>query len=94
MQLALGDQTKDMVGIDSHAWEVEALHKELSSITVRATQFWINVSSSMHLRVTYLLFIKLFLLTVLLVGGWIDAKPYSLMFNELLQAVWSSVVCF
>jgi len=94
MQLALGTQKMEMASIEAHTREVESLHKEHAKITVKASQFWINVSSSVRPCVTYLLFIELILLTVLLAGGWITADLYQLIFNNELQAVWASVVCF
>ena len=94
MQLALGTQKMEMAGIEAHAREVEALHKEHAKITVKASQFWINVLSSVRPCVTYLLFVELLLLTILLAGGWITADLYQLIFNNELQSVWAAVVCY
>ena len=94
MQLALGTQKMELASIEAHARETEALHKEHTKITVKASQFWFNVSSSVRSCVTYLLFVELLLLTILLAGGWITADLYQLIFNNELQAVWASVVCY
>ena len=67
--LALGNQKLDMVAIDAQAREIEAIHKEHAKITVKASQFWINFSSSCRPMLTYLIFLEFMTLTVMLAAG-------------------------
>ena len=85
--LALGNQKLEMVAIDAQAREVEAIHKEHAKITVKASQFWINFSSSVRPMLTYLIFLEFMTLTVMLAAGWIDAKLYSLIWDEPMQGI-------
>ena len=93
-QVALGNQKMQMVNIDADIRETETLHKEHAEITKKASQFWINVSSSVRPVMTYLLFIEFIALTFLLAFDAITIDMYSLIWNEPMQGVWSSVVCF
>lgn len=93
-QLKLGEQKMQMMNIDADIRETETLHKEHASITRKASQFWINVSSSVRPTMTYLLFIEFVTLTYLLAFDMINMDMYRLIWNEPMQGVWSAVVCF
>mgnify|MGYP001412831714 FL=1 len=93
-QLKLGEQKMQMMNIDADIRETETLHKEHASITRKASQFWINVSSSVRPTMTYLLFVEFVTLTYLLAFDMINMDMYRLIWNEPMQGVWSAVVCF
>tara|TARA_R100001594_G_C4021003_1_gene259143 strand:- start:12 stop:449 length:438 start_codon:yes stop_codon:yes gene_type:complete len=93
-QLQLGEQKMQMLNIDADIRETESLHKEHASITRKASQFWINVSSSVRPTMTYLLFLEFVTLTYLLAFDMINMEMYKLIWNEPMQGVWSAVVCF
>ena len=92
--LALGNQKLDMVAIDAQAREIEAIHKEHAKITVKASQFWINFSSSCRPMLTYLIFLEFMTLTVMLAAGWIDAQLYALIWDEPMQGVFAALSCY
>ena len=83
-----------MTEVDASIREVEALHKEHAQITKKASQFWINVSSSVRPIITYCFFMEWIVLTFLLAGGWIDNGMYELIWNQPAQALMGSVTCF
>ena len=93
-QLQIGAQKMQMMNIDADIRETESLHKEHASITRKASQFWINVSSSVRPTMTYLLFLEFVTLTYLLAFDMINMEMYKLIWNEPMQGVWSAVVCF
>ena len=93
-QLQLGEQKMQMLNIDADNRETESLHKEHASITRKASQFWINVSSSVRPTMTYLLFLEFVTLSYLLAFDMINMEMYKLIWNEPMQGVWSAVVCF
>tara|TARA_Y100001973_G_C5180630_1_gene324676 strand:+ start:333 stop:770 length:438 start_codon:yes stop_codon:yes gene_type:complete len=94
INLALGNQKMQMVNIDADIRETESLHKEHAEITKKASQFWINVSSSVRPMTTYILLIEFMTLTYLLAFDLIDIEMYSMIWNEPMQSVWAAVVCF
>lgn len=93
-RVQLGNQKMQMVETEATAREFEALHKEHAQITKKASQFWVNFSSSVRPVMTYLLFFEFMLLTYLLAAGYIGTGMYSLVWSEPISAIWGSVVCF
>ena len=93
-QLELGNQKLQMMNVDADIRETEVLHKEHASITRKASQFWINVSSSVRPLTTYILLIEFMTLTYLLAFDAITTEMYSMIWNEPMQSVWAAVVCF
>ena len=93
-QIQLGNQKMQMMDIEADIRETESLHKEHAEITKKASQFWINVSSSVRPCTTYILLIEFMTLTYLLAFDLIDIEMYSMIWNEPMQSVWAAVVCF
>ena len=92
--LALGNQKLDMVAIDAQAREVEAIHREYAKITVKASQFWINFSSSCRPMLTYLIFLEFMTPMVMLAAGWIDEQHYSLIWDVPMQGIIAALSCY
>lgn len=93
-QIKIGNQKMEITNIEADIKETETLHKEHAQITQKASQFWINVSSSVRPVMTYLLFVEFIALTFLLAFDLINIDMYKMIWNEPMQGVWSSVVCF
>tara|TARA_R100000306_G_C4375093_1_gene141620 strand:+ start:1856 stop:2293 length:438 start_codon:yes stop_codon:yes gene_type:complete len=93
-QLQLGNQKMQLMEVDASIREIESLHKEHSKITVKSSQWVINLSSTVRPLITYFLFGEFILLTGLLSFGYIDNGMFSLVWSSEISAVWSSIVCF
>ena len=74
--------------------ETNALHKEHTKITLKSSQWVVNLSATVRPVMTYLLFIEFMALTWCLAMGWIDNEMYTLVWSEPVMGVWSAVVCF
>ncbi len=93
-QLQIGAQKLQMVNVDADIRETEALHKEHATLTKSASQWCINLSSSVRPVITYALFIEFAALTVSVNMGWMDAIEYEMIWNAEFQAIWAAVVSF
>jgi hypothetical protein len=82
------------VNIEADISETEALHKEQTKITIKASQWVINLNATVRPVMTYLLFIEFMVLTILLATGAIGAGDYSMIWDEPMQALWAAVVSF
>ena len=93
-QIQLGKQKLHHLVVDSEIREIESLHKEQTQITKKASQFWINVSSSVRPVMAYLLFGEFLTLTFLLAFDAISMEMYTMIWNEPMQGVYSAIICF
>ena len=93
-QIKLGEQKLQFMNVDADIRETEALQKNQATITVKSSQWVINLSSSVRPVMTYLLFIEFMVLTILVAYDAIDPTTYSLIWSNEIQAVWAAVVSF
>ena len=93
-QIKLGEQKLQFMNVDADIRETEALQKNQATITVKSSQWVINLSSSVRPVMTYLLFIEFMVLTFLVAWDAIDPATYSLIWSNEIQAVWAAVVSF
>lgn len=87
-------QKLQMVNVEADIRETEALHKEHSAVTKKASQYIINLNASVRPVMTYLLFAEFMVLTVCVNAGWITADQYKMIWNNEMQAIWAAVVSF
>lgn len=93
-RIKLGEQKLQFMNVDADIRETEALQKNQAQITVKSSQWIINLSSSVRPIMTYLLFIEFMALTVMLSADWIDLGMYDRIWSNEIQAVWAAVVSF
>lgn len=93
-KIKLGEQKLQFINVDADIRETEALQKNQAQITVKASQWIINLSSSVRPIMTYLLFIEFMALTCMVAGDWIDLDMYDRIWSNEIQAVWAAVVSF
>ncbi len=93
-QKQIGAQRLEAVNVDADIRETEALHKAEARITVKSSQWVINLSATVRPVMTYALFFEFMLLTALLATGHIDDEMYRLIWSNEIQAVWAAVVSF
>ena len=95
ISLAMGNQKMQMVNIDADIKEPETLHKEHTKITVKSSQWVINISALVRPCLTFFLFGEFVLLTFLLAGDYITSEMYSLIWSENSMApIFSAVIGF
>jgi hypothetical protein len=93
-QLQIGAQKLQMMDVEADIRETETLHKEHSSITMKASKWCINLSASVRPVITYCLFIEFAVLTLSVNMDWITTQQYMMIWNAEFQAVWAAVVSF
>ena len=93
-QLQIGAQKMQMMDVEADIRETETLHKEHSSITMKASKWCINLSASVRPVITYCLFIEFAALTLSVNMDWITTHQYMMIWNAEFQAVWAAVVSF
>lgn len=93
-QLQIGAQKLQMMDVEADIRETETLHKEHSSITMKASKWCINLSASVRPIITYCLFIEFAVLTLSVNMDWITTQQYRMIWNDEFQAVWAAVVSF
>ena len=86
-QIKIGEQKLQFMNVEADIRETETLHKEHARITVKSSQWVINLSATVRPVMTYLLFIEFMLLTFLLAYGWITQELYQIIWNSEIQAV-------
>lgn len=82
------------INVDADIRETEALHSEQTKITLKASPWMVNLNASVRPVLTYLFFLEFVSLTWLLAFGMIDDGLYMTVWNNEIQAIWASVVCF
>ena len=93
-QLQIGAQKLQMMDVEADIRETETLHKEHSSITMKASKWCINLSASVRPIITYCLFIEFAVLTLSVNMDWITTQQYRMIWNDEFHAVWAAVVSF
>jgi hypothetical protein len=93
-RIQLGAQKMQMMNIQADVSGIEALHKEHVGITSKASQWCINLSSTVRPVITYSIFAEFVLLTGLRAFGQIDDAAYMMIWNEPSQALWAAVASF
>jgi hypothetical protein len=93
-KIKLGEQKLQFMNVDADIRETEALQKNQAQITMKSSQWIVNLSSSVRPIMTYLLFIEFMALTFMLANDWIDLTMYDRIWSSEIQAVWAAVVSF
>ena len=93
-RIKLGEQKLQFMNVDADIRETEALQKNQAQITMKSSQWIVNLSSSVRPIMTYLLFIEFMALTFMLANDWIDLTMYDSIWSNEIQAVWAAVVSF
>lgn len=90
----IGAQKLQMVNVDADIREGEALLKHDAQLTRRASQWVVNFAAMVRPSVAYLLFIEFFVLTGLLAFDAITIEFYRAIWDEPMQAIFSTVIAF
>ena len=77
-QIKLGEQKLQFMNVEADIRETEALQKSQTKMTVKSSQWVINLSSSVRPIMTYLLFLEFMILTFMLAFNSIDLEMYNL----------------
>ena len=93
-QIKLGEQKLQFMNVEADIRETEALQKSQTKMTVKSSQWVINLSSSVRPIMTYLLFAEFMILTFMLAFNSIDLEMYNRIWSNEIQAVWAAVVSF
>ena len=93
-QIKLGEQNLQFMNVEADIRETEALQKSQTKMTVKSSQWVINLSSSVRPIMTYLLFLEFMILTFMLAFNSIDLEMYNRIWSNEIQAVWAAVVSF
>ncbi len=93
-QKAVGEIKLDSTKVDAAIREMEALLDSQSKLTKKASQWCVNLSSSVRPVVTYAFFVELAALTFAVFQDWITTEQYQMVWNHEMQAVWAAVVSF
>ena len=93
-QIKLGEQKLQYMNVEADNRETEALQKSQTKMTVKSSQWVINLSSSVRPIMTYLLFLEFMILTFMLAFNSIDLEMYNRIWSNEIQAVWAAVVSF
>lgn len=90
----LGAQKLQMTHVDADIRESEALLKHDAKITMKSSQWVINLSASVRPVMSYLFFIEFFGLTIAVNAKFITTEQYAAIWNEPTQALFATVVSF
>ncbi len=82
------------INVDADIRETEALHKEQTHITLKASQWFINLSASVRPVISYLFFFEFLLLSVAVFAEWMTEAQYVMVWNSEMQAIFAAVVSF
>jgi len=93
-RIQLGAQKLQVMNVQADISEIEALHEEHATITSKASQWCINLSSTVRPVITYSIFAEFVLLTGLRAFGQIDDAAFMMIWNEPTQALWAAVASF
>tara|TARA_Y100001970_G_scaffold145912_1_gene179133 strand:- start:11691 stop:12128 length:438 start_codon:yes stop_codon:yes gene_type:complete len=93
-QIKIGEQKLQFMNVEADIRETEALQKSQTKMTVKSSQWVINLSSSVRPIMTYLLFLEFMILTFMLAFNSIDLEMYNRIWSNEIQAVWAAVVSF
>ncbi len=94
LQERIGELRIREINIDADIRESEALHKSHTSITRKASQWVVNMSSTVRPVITYCFFLEIAVLTGLVSFDYMTQEEFRLIWNDELQAVWAAVISF
>tara|TARA_R110000751_G_scaffold100692_2_gene194661 strand:- start:457 stop:906 length:450 start_codon:yes stop_codon:yes gene_type:complete len=83
-----------MTEITADSGEANAARQTHAKVTVKSSQWVINLSASVRPVITYAFFVELIVLTVAVFNDWITQTEYTMVWNNEMQAVWAAVVSF
>jgi hypothetical protein len=83
-----------MTEITADSGEANAARQTHAKVTVKSSQWVINLSASVRPVITYAFFVELIVLTVAVFNDWITQAEYTMVWNNEMQAVWAAVVSF
>ena len=81
-QIKLGEQKLQFMNVEADIRETEALQKSQTKMTVKSSQWVINLSSSVRPIMTYLLFAEFMILTFMLAFNSIDLEMYNRIWSN------------
>ena len=93
-QVRLEGVRLEAMNVEADIRETEALLHHDTALNKRASQWVVNFSALIRPSVAFLLFGELFILTFLLATDSIDQPLYQTIWNEPMQAVFSTVIAF
>ena len=93
-QKAVGAIKLDSTKVDASIREMEALLQSQSEHIKLASQWTVNLSASVRPIISYAFFIEFGVLTLAVNMGWISMEQYRMIWDEPMQAIFASVVCF
>ena len=80
--------------VDASVREMEALLKSQSDQIKHSSQWCVNLSASVRPVISYAFFIEFGILTLAVNMDWMTMAQYQMIWNEPMQAIFASVVCF
>jgi hypothetical protein len=83
-----------MTEVRSDSKEANTARESHAATVIHASQWVINLSSTVRPVITYCFFIELIILTVAVLTNNITQEEYSMIWNNEMQAVWAAVVSF
>jgi len=93
-QVQLGELALKRTHVEADIAETQAIMKHSANLQARSSQWIVNLAASVRPIATYLLFIEIFVLTLLLAFDMITLATYHALWNNEMQAVWAAVVSF
>ena len=92
--LKLGEKRVEGLQVDAGIREIESIHNEQRFMIRKASQWCVNLASSVRPVVTYALFFEFSLLTIALFFDWITIEQFGMVWNEQITAVWAAVLAY
>ena len=93
-QLEVGAMKLEAAALDAQARQTEVIHKNAARVTVKSSQFVINIAALVRPCIAFFMFFELTLLTFLLAFGYIDNAMYELVWSDEMTTVFASVISF
>ena len=90
----LGAQKLQMTHVQADVSETENLLKHDAKITMKSSQWVINLSASVRPVMSYLFFIEFFGLSIAVNAKFITTEQYAAIWNDPTQALFATVVSF
>ena len=94
MQAAAGEIHRESASLEARVREIETLHKEHAKITSKASQWAVNLSSSVRPIITYAIFGEFVALSAAVSFGWVTSLDFQLIWSDEMQILFAAVVSF
>lgn len=93
-QLEVGAMKLEAAALEAQARQTEVIHKNASRVTVKSSQWVINIAALVRPCIAFFMFFELMLLTLLLAFGHIDEVMYEIVWSPEMTSVFSCVISF